>query len=356
MLTFFVDPKWRRSLPHSALLYPFWGNALTEKTPYQKALFDRHSFSTDHYGITEDPLQADMVLMPYRHNTALRHAPELIVQCHKKAREMGKLLLIDGVGDIEHPVTLSHTFVLRGGGYRFLKKDNEIIIPQFVDDLLEEAGMRSIVLREKALKPTIGFVGWAVLTPKQQVRTLFKELPILARGIFDSRYFAMRKGIYFRRSALSAIERSPSVKANVSIRSSYSGHQHTASSTPEALRSEYIQNLLQSDYGLDVRGDANASQRFFEILSLGRIPVVVDTQRNFPFERELDYSTFSFKIDFREIELLPMRLAHFHAALSPEQFEGMQKAARHAYRHFFRVDSLIQHVLKELRIRMKAPV
>lgn len=354
--TLYVDPSWRRSLPHTSLLYPFWGNALTDKTPYQKALFERHQFNTKHYAVTEDPQLADMVLMPYRHNVVLKQAPELLAVCHQRAQALGKPLLIDGTGDIEHPIKLANTYVLRVGGYRFLRTDNEIIIPQFADDLLEVSGKKSITLRTKTLKPTIGFMGWAALTPKQRLKAEVKEIPVTLRGLIDSRYRAMHKGIFFRQQALSAIARSPSVKSNIVTRATYSGHQNTAVLSPEQLRKEYVENLLGSDYCLDVRGDSNSSQRLFETLSLGRIPVIVDTERNFPFSDQVDYSTFSIMVDFRELELLPMRVAHFHAALSQEQFEGMQQAARQAFRHFFRVDALIQHVVKELRQRMSAHV
>ncbi len=113
-----------------------------------------------------------------------------------------------------------------------------------------------------------------------------------------------------------------------------------------------VDNLLGSDYGLDIRGDANASTRLFEMLSLGRIPIIVDTERNFPFSDVLDYSTFSLKIDFREIDKLPEKIAEFHASISPEKFIEMQKAARAAYVNYFSISALMPHIVREIRMRL----
>ncbi|KKU54925.1 MAG: hypothetical protein UX77_C0021G0004 [Parcubacteria group bacterium GW2011_GWA1_47_11] len=130
--------------------------------------------------------------------------------------------------------------------------------------------------------------------------------------------------------------------------SSSAAKRSTASNSAETLRREFVDNLLGSDYGLDVRGDANASTRLFEMLSLGRIPVVVDTERNFPFSDKLDYSSFSLMVDFRDLARLPDMVAEFHAGLTAEKFEMMQNNARDAYRNYFRVDALTRPLMEEI--------
>jgi len=120
------------------------------------------------------------------------------------------------------------------------------------------------------------------------------------------------------------------------------------------LREEMVDIILGSDYALDVRGDANDSTRLFEILSLGRIPVIVDTERNFPFSDKVDYSSFALIVDFRDIKNLPERIAEFHTTVSPERFEQMQKNARDAYENYFRIDALTRLIVEELRARLSS--
>lgn len=349
-LTFFVDPAWRRPMQHIPLLYPFWGNVLESTTPFQRALFERYSFDTRYYALVDNPADAEVILLPYSHNNTLRNAPKLLAECAAVAEKYNKPLLIDGAGDIEHPVLLPNTLVLRYGGYRFIQRKNEIHIPLYADDLLEVYCKGTLQLRQKTDIPSIGFSGWATLPLQSEIRTIAKELPVRLHALFDDRYQACKKGIFFRREAIQQLQHSKNVIPHIVSRASYSGHMHTASDAPDKLRREFVDNLLESDYCLDVRGDANASIRLFEILSLGRIPVIVDTERNFPFSDVLDYASFSYIVDFRDLARLPELLATFHAALSPEQFVLMQKNARAAYRDYFRVDALTQHLMQAIRV------
>lgn len=348
-LLFFVDPAWRRKAQHIPLLYPFWGNVVNPvKTPFYHALFERHGFDTRHYGITDDIDRADLVLLPYVHEVVLQRFPELLDECARVAQTAGKKLLVDGTGDIEYKISPEH-IVLRYGGYRFDKKKNEIHIPLYAEDLLEVYCGGVLRLRTKGDTPVVGFSGWGELSWRQVARALVREWPDRLRGLFDSRYRARRKGVFFRRQALRTLAQSSLVKTNFLVRSSYSAHRDTAVGDMDVLRREHVETFLQSDYALDVRGDANASIRLFEALSLGRIPVIVDTERNFPFRDKLEYASFALMVDFRDSKRLPEIVAEFHAKLSPERFAQMQQAARNAYVSYFRVDVLTPHLVAEIR-------
>lgn len=352
-ITFFVDPAWKKDgMSHIPLLFPFWGNSVTQNSPFHYALFEKYSFDTACYGITSDPTKADMVLMPYSHNIALAKYPELMEECAKRAQEMGKLLLIDGVGDIEHPIAIPHAVILRYGGYRFKKDSRELHIPPYADDLLERYCGGELAVRLKTPKPVVGFAGWTQIKSTQLFKTLIKELPVRLWSLVDSRYGAYKKGIFFRRRAIAALRSSGLVAANIIERNSYSAHIKTAADATDTLRKEFVENILASDYCLDVRGDANNSTRLFEILSLGRIPVIVDTERNLPFAEQVDYRAFSLLVDFRDIGALPERIAALHQRLSPEQFAQMQTKAREAYLYHFRIDALMPHLVADLSRRI----
>jgi hypothetical protein len=353
-LLLYVNPAWRKTgMLHIPLLYPFWGNALNkERTPFQWQLFERHGFDTAYYSITDDIAAADAILMPYSHNHASKFAPDILALCVHSSKESGKPLVIDGIGDIEHSVTIPNTLVIRYGGYRFEKKENEIHIPPYADDLLEIYCASTLKMREKNKTPTISFAGWASLTNGQEMRARIKELPDRLRSLFVSHFAAKKKGVFFRREAVEVLKKSKEVAPHFLVRRSYSGHSDTAERSQQELRGEFVQNLLGSDYALDVRGDANASIRLFEILSLGRIPVIVDTERNLPFADTVDYASFALIVDFRDLKKLPRILADFHAKLSPEQFVAMQIAARDAYRNHFRIDALTAHLVGEIQKRL----
>lgn len=353
-LVLYVNPAWRQEhLLHSVILYPFWGGPPAQDNQLiRKILFKEGGGFSTAYRITDEYTKADVVFMPYTHNTVRRWYPELLGICEKSAQENGLPLLVDGIEDVEHPLHSPYTFVLRYGGYRFERTDREIIVPPFTNDLLEMYCGGTLQIRRKREKPVIGFAGWGKLTMRQTLRAVIKESPDRLRGIVDSRFRAKKKGIFFRTRAMHILKQSPLVECNFIVRPRYSGHSDTASKNVHTLQREFVDNLLESDYGLDVRGDANASTRLFEMLSLGCIPVIVDTERNFPFSDKIDYASFALIVDFRDIKRLPERIVEFHAALSQERFEQMQRNARDAYKRRFSIDAVSHSFMEELRAKL----
>lgn len=353
-LSFYVNPAWRRvGAHHTPLLNPWWGNPYDEASLFAKQMFDAYACDTDYYTITDDVCKADLVLAPYRQNWLLRFDADLLAECIGFARSRNLPLLIDGSGDIEEGIDDEDVYVLRYGGYRFIHEPGRIQIPLYVDDLLERCRAGKLEIRRKGEgKLVVGFAGWAKLSPMQRMRTLIKELPVRLRGIFDSRFRACTKGVVWREKAIGILKRSSQVTLNLRERGSFSANARTAEGDPRILREEMVDTILGSDYALDVRGDANNTARLFEILSLGRIPVIVDTERNFPFADRVDYSSFALIVDFRDIADLPERIAMFHKNVSPEQFEQMQRNAREAYVRFFRIDAVMRTAAPELHARL----
>lgn len=58
------------------------------------------------------------------------------------------------------------------------------------------------------------------------------------------------------------------------------------------VRENYVNNMLSSIFVISPRGAGNFSIRFFESLKAGRIPVVLNSDNEFPFENEISYDEF----------------------------------------------------------------
>ena len=128
-LTFYVNPAWNHRGLYSPLMYPFWGNPMVKESIFAKQFFDTYSFDTSYYTVTHDIRLADMVFAPYAHNWHLLHEKELFDECVQVARESGLPLLIDGIADVEYPIDIKNSYILRYGGYRFLPERGRIQIP-----------------------------------------------------------------------------------------------------------------------------------------------------------------------------------------------------------------------------------
>jgi len=73
-------------------------------------------------------------------------------------------------------------------------------------------------------------------------------------------------------------------------------------------RKQYYTNLSNNRYTLCIRGEGNFSFRFYEALSFGRIPILIDTDIDLPFNSIIDWSKHIIQVKEDEIHLLPQLL------------------------------------------------
>jgi hypothetical protein len=99
----------------------------------------------------------------------------------------------------------------------------------------------------------------------------------------------------------------------------------------DSYRRDFANNMIQSDYILCSRGYANCSIRFFETLSLGRIPILIDTDVVLPYEFAIDWNKYCIFVNESNISSIGRRVKEFHDKLSGEQFKKLQIACRDLY-------------------------
>ncbi|MBC7365267.1 MAG: exostosin family protein, partial [Undibacterium sp.] len=101
--------------------------------------------------------------------------------------------------------------------------------------------------------------------------------------------------------------------------------------TPESAsrqRAEFLENLDGSDYAVCARGLANCSIRFYEALSLGRIPIFVNTQCVLPYDDIVDWKKACLWIEASDLPRIGQILRNHHARVSPEEFRARQRLGR----------------------------
>jgi hypothetical protein len=349
-ILFYVNESARtRQLNHIPLLFPFWGAVAKAKNPFLDAALKQYGFDARYYDITGDVARADFVLLPYDYWDLQSRAPALLQDLIARAHAARKLILIYTYGDIEKQIHVKDSHVLRTGQYRFCRQSNDIIIPAYTEDLLQNYNNDSLNIRFKTEKPSVAFAGWAEAPRGLLVKTFIKETPLQLKSLFDARYGAWRKGLRFRREAIKSLQRSRLVDTRFIIRRSFSGHVRTVSGDVQKVRRDFVNNLLDADYALCVKGDGNFSNRFYEALSLGRIPLFVDTDCILPLEDEIDYKKFCCFVDFRDIKNIAAILLNFHRQLDADEFIAMQKRARSAFETYLRTDVFTKHLMQTLR-------
>lgn len=339
----------RKGYHYSTLLYPFWGVQEMKNKIASTELFKMQNFDPAYYQLTKESASADYVLLPYNYWFLKKRDPELISLYIEEAKKLNKPLLIDAIGDTMKKIDIPNSVVLRYASYRGRLKENDIIVPVFAEDLLVSHQSGEFKAKEKSKKAIIGFSGWSSFSLFTLPRTYIRNAHLLLLGVFISHFRAHTKGIFLRKKIINTFKKTEAITTNFLERTSFSGNVKTAQGDIDTLRKEFVENILESDYTLCVRGDANQSTRFFEVLSLGRIPIFIDTDIPLPLEDKINYKEFCIFIDYRDIKDIDTIVSEFHKAVSPEKFKEMQKKAREAYKTYLRVDTYTEHLMEILK-------
>lgn len=116
--------------------------------------------------------------------------------------------------------------------------------------------------------------------------------------------------------------------------------------TKTEARYQYVKHIENNAFTICIRGAGNFSYRLYETMMMGRIPVIIDTDQILPFERHLDYSEFSLRINYRDDKIID-KLGEF-VLKSDEDIISMQKKSRLIWKEYMSPEGWIKNFEKEL--------
>ena len=114
---------------------------------------------------------------------------------------------------------------------------------------------------------------------------------------------------------------------------------------PEAQLNFFIDITNRSKFSLSPRGYGAQSFRFYEILQLNSIPVIVYDKKWLPFEDKIDYESFCVLVHADEICNLKDTLNN----ISDKQQKDMLKRGKFIYNKYFTLDGMCKQILKVLQ-------
>jgi len=270
--------------------------------------------------------EADYLLIPHNWTHVDRN-----VEFVKQYIHSDKKTIIFWFGDSINPVILPPTMatsfpnaiIFRTSEYKSKMEHNEIIMPTVVEDLGTKYGFES---RLKGDRPIVGFVGWAGQKGLAKIKSAMKN-------IFKSGPY--KKGLYFRKLAIDILSRSPLVRTNFVLKDQYkSGSQE-----------DYVANIKNTDFTLAPKGDGNYSARFYETLSLGRLPILIDTECVLPLENEINYDEFIVRVPYQDIARTTEYVIKFYHDMSNDEYKSKQAHAREVFEKYLRIDKYLARVL-----------
>jgi hypothetical protein len=99
-------------------------------------------------------------------------------------------------------------------------------------------------------------------------------------------------------------------------------------------RKEYYENLIHSDLSVCMRGGGNFSNRFYEALSLGRIPLFINTACQLPYENWIDYSKHTLWVEHNEIDNVGKIIQSFWRTLDENTYRNIQLSNRKLWEEY----------------------
>lgn len=271
--------------------------------------------------------QAIVAVLPWNWDAACSDARLLrLATCFiRDNAKAGIRTLIFHPHDSETPLRIPHTIVMRTSLVRGRHPAHEHAMP-WLSDGFPELGDALPVPRPYTPTPSIGFCG---TLQREHYRT-----PTLYRRLFrrhKNQYpLAYPHAPGLRAIAVEILRSTPGIECLFIERERFFGGALRADGTHDEVirqrtRREFLRNLLESDYALCMRGAGNFSIRFSEALSVGRVPLFVDSACVLPWPDLIDWDEVMVRVDINDLQHLGIRLAEEHRRQGADGFSRRQR-------------------------------
>ena len=287
---------------------------------------------SDLYSYEENIDNANLCLLTYHWSHYVNQGKVDLAKAEvEKAKKSGKPIVIFNGGDFPAKPPFEDVILFESAGYRSspgLRYHSAQ--PSYIADYVQQYCDGELKLRHKIPRPVVGFCGQASLSATQ---TAWRSLRLKWR----QHQYSQGKTKWepapfetssFRSRVLKEFEGKAGILTNYLLRAQYHGGDTNDKDLQARLKTEFVNNILNSDYTVCMRGGGNFSVRFYETLSLGRIPIFIDTDCLLPFQDQIDYKSIFPWIDVKDLPHAAEILQDFHARLSDDDFIDLQKACR----------------------------
>lgn len=317
-------------LKHCMMLFPFWGSTVGHNG------YDAFIEEAAKAWKLVDLAEADFALLPFDGCHLLRlHEPNerrraFIARARAvvvRAAVKGRRTVVVVNSDSSEPVPLPPTaIVLRTSLNRRLRRANEFALPAWHEDIVRTHFGAEPPLRDFREVPKVSFCGMAAKggppLKRRIKRQLAKCLDTVGWHVPDN------DGVYLRFEAMRQLSACHDLETAFVVRDRYFGGAVENAEVRKTVRREYIDSIVESDYVLCVRGYGNFSFRFFEALSLGRTPLVIDTECVFPYDFLHDYRDLCIVVPKRELSRIGEYVRAFHDRFHAESYLHHQRRLR----------------------------
>ena len=256
---------------------------------------------------------------------------------------------ISGDYGMRYPEFEHITYFRLGGNKSQLSEKNKGLPAALSDQHKKLYGTEEIVLREKKLKPVIGFCGHAtsnrIIYLYQTFQYLIENLNRFFEDTTRIDYEPYFQSAFKRYRLLQYLQTSDSLVTNFIYRNKYRGGAKSQTEY-NSTTLEYYNNIKNSDYVLCLRGAGNFSIRFYETLMMGRIPIFINTDCLLPMEDYINWKDHVVWVEWEEINRIKDIISDFHNKISPEHFKELQTNNRNLWKNKLQPKFMIENLIE----------
>ncbi len=251
-----------------------------------------------------------------------------------------KILIFVGHDVLKINIPVKNAIIFNSAISKSKQTNNVYPWPHFFEDFLERYSDGKLELRSKSTKPVIGFCGYAPpLNIKMGKEKIIAAAKLAANYMGLLQKYPDRISHSYRTRAIIGLQKTKNIIPNFRLKSNFAfgpngmNTGNTAESN-EDFRMKFVENIIESDYTLCVRGLGNNSVRFFETLCCGRIPIFVNTDSTLPFDHLIDWKKLCVWVEEKDIDKIADSVVEFHNNISENDFIDLQKKLREIWEEY----------------------
>ncbi len=272
--------------------------------------------------------EADLIVIPMSWNYYYTTKRVTEVLNFLKAVERNDRSLYSFVtGDAGNRVPKDYKgYILRASGDRHKLSRQHLGLPIFVEDPLEKFyNSQAILKRSYTDKPVVGFCGQANPLGFETFKAIFRtgiKNCLSKMGFIHTDPQKLISTSYFRSKILKRLDADIGIQTNFVIRDQYRAGIKSDKDVHETTLAFY-KNIRESDYVVCMRGAGNFSNRFYETLAMGRIPVFVNTNCILPLEDMVSWKNHVVWVEYKEREKIAEKIISFHSQLNEQKMNAL---------------------------------
>ncbi len=330
----YSDKKFLTQAEYEPILFPFWGICPNINHSLLDANFEKYIQNGHKYFELTSIENCDFILWPEKYQKNNTNKNQALIQLSQQYNKPNIIFFTD---DSAEKIDINNSYIFRTSLYGKTQSKNEFAMPAWSEDITEKYLHNQLPIKAKRDQPTVSYCGYTK-TWKDKIKS--------SLGI---NYGSWRKIRYI---AVHNLNQNKNIDTNFIIRQDFWGgvykiktgqNQEYFQKLRKKIKQEYIKNLIAGDYALVARGQGNYSIRFYEALSLGKIPLFIDTDCVLPYNKDIHWKKLGIWVQENELTEIDKKLINFHNHINQYDFLKLQKNIRQIWQDWISPDGFFKN-------------